>query len=273
MEPLRVLVTNDDGVASPGLHALVRRVADAGYDVMVVAPSRDMSGTGASLGKIHADRHVDADKVELPGIEDVPAFAIDGPPGLCVLTARLGGLGPAPDLVVSGINPGCNTGRAVLHSGTVGAALTAANFGLRGLAVSIDGALHAKDGSKNGEGRHWETAAAVAVGALAWLVEAEPGTVLNLNVPDLPLTHLSGARWATLATFGTVRSAVVEPPTEGGRLQVEFRPTQEELPPDTDTALVRAGYVAVTTLTGIQATAPVDVASIVGHVLGESRVT
>ena len=55
-----------------------------------------------------------------------------------MLAARLGGFGDPPELVVSGINPGRNTGRAVLHSGTVGAALTAANFGVSGLAVSID---------------------------------------------------------------------------------------------------------------------------------------
>ena len=77
-------------------------------------------------------------RVELPGLAGVPAYALDGAPGLCVLAARLGGFGDPPDVVMSGINPGCNTGRAVLHSGTVGAALTAANFGVRGLAVSID---------------------------------------------------------------------------------------------------------------------------------------
>ena len=261
---MKILVTNDDGVASPGLHALAGAVAATGHDTMVVAPASDMSGAGASIGRLHADVHLEAERIELPGVEDLPAYALDGPPGLCVLAARLGGFGDAPEIVVSGINPGCNTGRSVLHSGTVGAALTAANFGGRGLAVSIDV-------PEAGGPRHWATAAMVATEALGWLIEAPERTVLNLNVPDRPFDELLGARWATLAAFGTVRSAVVEPAPNGGRLQMELRPNNVELPPDSDTALVNAGYVAVTTITGIAATAPVDVEGIVGQLFGEGR--
>src|SRR5262245_46387108 len=145
-----------------------------------------------------------ARRVDLPDDPSIEAWALNAPPAMCVLAARLGGFGEPPDLVVSGINPGCNTGRAVLHSGTVGAALTAANFGGRGLAVSLDvpGRL---DPSAP---RHWRTAAAVAAAAIDWLAEAGPGVVLNLNVPDRPPERLAGARAATLAPFGTVRSAV-----------------------------------------------------------------
>ncbi|MGH9213079.1 MAG: 5'/3'-nucleotidase SurE [Acidimicrobiales bacterium] len=264
---MKVLVTNDDGVASPGLHALVQGVIDAGYEVTVVAPSTDMSGAGASIGMLHIDQHIDADRVDLPGLDGVPAFAVAGPPGLCVLAARLGGFGESPDVVVSGINPGCNTGRAVLHSGTVGAALTAANFGLRGLAVSIDVAGPVSDRDVGEPSRHWRSAATVAAAALPWLVEAPATTVVNINVPDRSLGEIRGARWGNLASFGTVRSAVVEAPVEGGRLQMEFRPTNEALPPDTDTALVMAGHVAITTITGVQATEPVDVGPIVGSAL------
>ncbi|MGH9112890.1 MAG: 5'/3'-nucleotidase SurE, partial [Acidimicrobiales bacterium] len=135
---MKVLVTNDDGISSPGLHVLARAVVDHGYDVIVVAPDREMSGSAAAIGQVHIEQGIDAERLDLPGLDGVPAYALAGPPGLCVLTARLGGFGDPPELVVSGINPGCNTGRAVLHSGTVGAALTAANFGCRGLAVSID---------------------------------------------------------------------------------------------------------------------------------------
>src|SRR6266508_1670747 len=76
---MKILVTNDDGVASPGLHALAAAIVDAGYDTIVVAPSSDMSGAGASIGKLHADEHIDAAKVDLPGVEGVPTFALDGP--------------------------------------------------------------------------------------------------------------------------------------------------------------------------------------------------
>lgn len=263
---MKLLVTNDDGVSSPGLHALVRALVDADYDVMVVAPASDMSGAGASIGKLHLDQHVDSQPVDLPDLPGVPAFSVDGPPGLCVLASRLGAFGSAPDVVVSGINPGCNTGRAVLHSGTVGAALTGANFGLRGLAVSIDTGSFTGDG-QDGEPLKWRSAAALAAAGVAWLIDAPERTVVNVNVPNRPLDQILGARWAELASFGTVRTAVAEAPIEGGRLQMEFRPTEDELPDSTDTALVRAGYAAITTLTGVRAAEPVEADAIVGPAL------
>lgn len=266
---MKVLVTNDDGVDSPGLIALARALVDDGHDVMVVAPARDNSGAGASIGVIHADQHTDAEAVELDGLAGLPAFAVDGPPGRCVITALRGGFGPQPDMVVSGINPGCNTGRAVLHSGTVGAALTAANFGVAGLAVSIDAPA-----SRVAPGEiRWETAAGVAAAAVDWLAAAGPGTVLNLNVPNLPADRLAGARQATLAPFGTVQAAVVEPAPSGGRLQMELRPTTETLPPDSDTALVKAGYVAVSAITGIRLDAERDVTGVLEAVAPEGRRT
>jgi 5'-nucleotidase len=320
---MKVLVTNDDGVASPGLHALARALVDDGFDVIVVAPDREMSGSAAAIGQVHVEKGIDAERVELPRLDGVPAFAVAGPPGLCVLTARLGGFGDPPDLVVSGINPGCNTGRAVLHSGTVGAALTAANFGCRGLAVSIDVStlhLHEQatgparpagsarstipvgDGDRaradvvesaemghdpGARGRlrdvsgvafdrpaEWDTAAAVAASAASWLArEAPPCTVLNVNVPNLTLDRLGGARSATLAPFGTVRSSVVEAAPDGGRLQIEFRPTDAELPPDSDTATVAQGLVSVSALSGIGIDERVDLSAVLDLVPAEARRT
>ncbi len=305
---MKVLVTNDDGVESAGLHALVRALVDDGRDVVVAAPDRDMSGSGAAIGRIHVDEHIDAERVELPGLPGVPAYAVDGPPGLCVLAARLGGFGDPPDMVVSGINPGCNTGRAVLHSGTVGAALTAANFGVRGLAVSIDVVarlVHEQSGStvtpagdgeqarvevveapnaagaaddapptpQPGTPAHWDTAAVVATAAVEWLAASPPGTVLNLNVPDVPADRLAGARPATLAPFGTVRSTVIESAEDGGRLQLELRPTNADLPADCDTALVAAGYVAVSAISGIRVDEAVDVSGVLDIVVAGSRST
>jgi len=189
---------------------------------------------------------VEVTSVELDAIPDVPAFAVDAPPALIVIIARLGAFGDPPDVVVSGINPGPNTGRSTLHSGTVGAALTAANMGLSGLAVSV---------GARGE-IHYETAATVGAGALDWVAASPPKTVLNLNVPNVPLAEVRGVRAARLAPFGTVRTTLGE--TVDGRLQVELRETEEELDADTDTALVVAGYVAVTPLVGIRAAVDIE---------------
>jgi 5'-nucleotidase len=312
---MKVLVTNDDGVASPGLHTLARTLVDDGYEVIVVAPDREMSGSSAAIGQVHVEEGIDAERVVLPGLDGVPAYAVAGPPGLCVLSARLGGFGDAPELVVSGINPGANTGRAVLHSGTVGAALTAANFGCRGLAVSIDvSTLHLHEQARKtvtvGDGdraraeviespeigddpgargrlrdvsgvafdrpAEWESAAAVAASTVSWLAsdEAPPCTVLNVNVPNLAMDRLKGARAAaTLAPFGTVRSSVVEAAPDGGRLQIEFRPSDTELPPDSDTALVAQGFVSVTALSGIGIDDRIDVSPILDLVSAEDRRT
>ena len=246
---MRVLVTNDDGVWAPGIAVLARALADHGVDVVVAAPLDDRSGSSAAIGPGYAAEGIAVERVSLAGLADVPAHGVEGPPGMAVIAARLGAFGPAPDLVVSGINPGNNTGRSVLHSGTVGAALTAANFGARGLAVSV--------GAPEGDlDPHFDTAAAFAVRAYDWLFDAPVGTVLNVNVPDLPMGEVLGVRVARLAPFGTVRTALAG--SEGGRLQLELRATGVELEPDTDTALVLAGYVAVTPLVGVRATAGGD---------------
>lgn len=249
---MRVLVTNDDGVDAPGLHALARAVADEGHDVVVAAPLEDMSGSSAAIGRLHVDDTVDVKEVEVAGLEGLACWGVDGPPALAVMAARMGGFGDPPDLVVAGINPGANTGRSVLHSGTVGAALTAANFGCSGLAVSMSG---------QGGPWRWATATELAAAALGWIVGAPRRTVLNLNVPNLPLDDVLGVRWARLANFGTVRSAMVESPNGG--LQLELRDTSEPLPPDTDTALVQAGWATVTSIVGVSATEPVPVAEVI----------
>lgn len=267
---VRLLVTNDDGIDGPGLHALARALVAAGHDIVVAAPLVDRSGSGAAIGRLHVDDHIDVEPRELAGLEGTTAFGVDGPPALCVLASRLGGFGDPPDAVVSGINPGCNTGRAVLHSGTVGAALTAVNFGVPGLAVSIDVRSDLVNETVNAQGRVatavdaavepcWETAGALAVATVEWLASTDARTVVNLNVPDLALADVRGVRWGELAALGTVRAAVVE--SGDGRLQMELRATGEELPEGSDTALVREGYASVTTIVGPRATTATDVAA------------
>ena len=235
----RVLVTNDDGIESAGLHVLAAALCGAGYDVTVVAPDRDRSGIGAAIGLVNADQHLDVEKVEMPGCEGIAAYAIDGPPGLCVCAARLGAFGDPPDVVVSGINPGCNTGRAILHSGTVGAALTAQSFGCSALAVSV----------AVSDPYRFDTAARVALDVLPMLLDAPPRSVLNLNVPALAYEDLAEVRWARLAAFGSVRAAIAD--SGGGGLQFELRATGVAAPPDSDQGLVDAGFASLTTIVGV----------------------
>ena len=163
----------------------------------MVAPDHDASGTGASLGRISPDHPIKMTPMSIDGL-NARAYGISGPPALCVVTAQLEAFGAVPDIVVSGINAGLNTGRSTLHSGTVGAALAGQNFGIRGLAVSLE----------SSSTWHWESAAAIAVDILPTILEGPVRGVFNLNVPALPRAEIKGIRWAGLAAFGSVRSAV-----------------------------------------------------------------
>jgi 5'-nucleotidase len=236
---VHILVTNDDGIDSPGIQVLARHLHEAGHHVLVVAPSTDWSGAGAALGAFRPDEQLEVARCEIAGAPAIEAWALAGTPAATVVAANLGAFGPPPEVVVSGINAGLNTGRSVLHSGTVGAALTGQNFGLSGLAVS----------TATAEVWQWDSAAAVAVEVLDILATAPPRSVLNLNVPALPRDQIGGVRWARLAPFGAVRAAVTGTP--GQNLQFALEATGYDPPADTDQGLVQAGYASLTTLVGV----------------------
>jgi 5'-nucleotidase len=254
---LRILVTNDDGVRAPGIAALARVAATTHHDVVVVAPMVDYSGAGAAVGPVHSRDGVDYETYEIEGLAHVPTYGIDGPPALAVILACVGGFGPRPDLVLSGVNHGVNVGRSALHSGTVGAALTAAHFGLRCLAVSI---------RWGADPVPWDTPATLAGGLVPVLVEAPPGTTLNLNVPNVALADLRGLRHGRLSRGGTIRSAVHDtgdgephphlalPPEPSGKLRLDLAlPGQGPLiEPDTDAGLIARDYASLTPLVGVR---------------------
>jgi 5'-nucleotidase len=235
---MRILITNDDGIDSPGIHELARWANDAGHDVFIVAPDYDASGTATSLGRISAELPIRFTAHKIAGA-DVEAFAIAGPPALCVVAATLEAFGPAPDFVLSGINPGLNTGRSTLHSGTVGAALTAQNFGLRGMAVSLD---------NNNGSLLWDTAASLAMEVLPSVINGPARGAVNLNVPGLPLDEVKGIRWSGLAAYNSVRSSVSR--ANDGHLHFKLVPTDYEPGETTDLGTVKAGFASLTSLHG-----------------------
>ncbi|WP_431878157.1 5'/3'-nucleotidase SurE [Micromonospora marina] len=254
--PPRILVTNDDGVHAPGIRALARAAYERGMDVVVAAPEAEASGMSAALSAVTEDGRLVFRETELDGLPGVPAYAVAASPAYIAILAGLGVFGPVPDLLLSGINRGANAGHAVLHSGTVGAALTAGNNGIRALAVSLDvltpaqasagsgGAAIAVLDSVDDESRHWSTAAELAGTLLPWLAGADPGTVLNLNVPDLPAEQVAGLRQATLAPFGQVQVSVAERGEGFVRTAVEVNAVRAV--PGTDIAWLADGYAAVT---------------------------
>ena len=237
---MRVLITNDDGVESPGIHELARQIEGAGYEVIVIAPDHDASGTGASLGRIGSGEPVQVTRTQIKGLA-APVFGLAGPPAMCVIAGHLEALGPMPDVVVAGINAGLNTGRSTMHSGTIGAALAGQNFGIRSMAVSLEK-------NKPTETWFWETAAAIAVELLPTLLAGPERSALNLNVPGVVRAEVLGIRWAELARFGSVKSAVQK--VEDDKIHFQLVDSGYEPDEHTDLGTVHAGYAAVTALHG-----------------------
>ncbi len=250
----RALITNDDGIESAGLAVLARAALDAGLDVVVAAPAEEASGSSAAItgtNTIAVTGHTDASTIEvesreLAALPGLPAFRVRAAPGLITLLAAHGAFGDPPDLVLSGINRGANLGRVILHSGTAGAALTGGVNDARGLAVSLDVGLAPLD-------YFWETAAEIVRGLLPVLLEHPPGTVFNLNVPNVAPSARPELREATLAPFGIVQTTMTEPVEGNVRLTVRELP--DEPIAGSDAALLAGGYATVTNVVAVQESA------------------
>nr|MDT0660690.1 5'/3'-nucleotidase SurE [Micromonospora sp. DSM 115978] len=269
---LRVLVTNDDGIAAPGVRSLARAAADLGLDVVVAAPREEASGTSAAMTAVERNGRVVVEEHEVEELAGIPSYGVAGSPGFIALIAIHGAFGPPPDVVLSGVNRGANAGRAVLHSGTVGAAFTAAANGRYGLAVSLDvlapsaattgsgGAAMAAGGQPRDASRHWGTAARVALDLLPRLTDAPRGVVLNVNTPDLPYERLRGVRRGTLSGFGQVQMTVAE--TGKGFIRTSLEESGQTVQPGTDVAWLGEGYASVTAIRAIVEASDVDLSNL-----------
>ncbi|MEX1071796.1 MAG: 5'/3'-nucleotidase SurE [Anaerolineales bacterium] len=181
---MQILVTNDDGVTHPGLLALVKSMKTLG-DVTVLAPDHNWSASG-HVKTLHRPLRVRPTK--LP--DGTPAFMSDGAPSDCIALAVLGYIEKKIDLVVSGINPHANIGDDVTYSGTVTAAMEAAISGLPAFAISMDSPinLHGERDYSAAAEIGLRIARRVAIGSLP------RNTLLNVNVPYLPLEQIKGVR-------------------------------------------------------------------------------
>ena len=175
---MHILLSNDDGIHAPGLAALHEAVRDLG-DVSVVAPSGEQSAVGHA---ITLSDPIKTKKIFRNG--NFFGHAVGGTPADCVKLAACALLDRRPDLVISGINLGPNAGISVLYSGTVSAATEGTILGIPSMAISIN---TFKDPL-------WDTAARVArhLAALVHRTGLPPRTLLNVNVPNLPLGQIRG---------------------------------------------------------------------------------
>jgi 5'-nucleotidase len=181
-----ILLTNDDGIQAAGLWALYDKFAPS-HRITVVAPDRERSAIGHAI-TLHAP--IRADGVSMNGAKR--AYAVDGTPADCIKLAVAELMENEPDLVISGINPGANVGVNVNYSGTLAAAREAALYGIPAMAVSIQG----KSPS------HYNDAAVIIeklINEMDWRGLPQ-GTLLNVNVPDLPRERLKGIRLSRQGT-------------------------------------------------------------------------
>jgi 5'-nucleotidase len=182
---MRLLLTNDDGVTSPGLFALVQALRERA-ELDIVAPDRNWSAAGHQ-------RTVDRPLRVHPTVlaDGTPAFATDGSPSDCVGLALGGLLDVMPSLVIAGINRGRNIGHDVAYSGTVAAATEAAMCGVPAIAISLADWLSTD----------FDVAAEFAA-RLVRLVERNglsTETVLNVNVPAHPRDQIGGVSVTVLS--------------------------------------------------------------------------
>jgi 5'-nucleotidase len=246
---MQILISNDDGVTAPGIHALAKEFAD--FKVVVVAPERERSTTGHSL-TLHKP-------LRLQRLEK-NIYWVSGGPADCIYLGINEVLGKKPDLVLSGINRGANLGQDVFYSGTASAAREAANLGVPSMAVSLDLSYHRKEKKE-----HYASAAKLARQALEqsllsfsglktlnWkkaLRSWPQGLMLNVNTPNLPLAKVKGIKPAKQGhrLYGSHIAKRVDARGRdyfwiGGKYE-GYRPI-----PESDCWWVDRGYVAVTPL-------------------------
>ena len=228
---MRILISNDDGVTAPGLAALYGALADYA-ECVVVAPEQDKSGASSSLT---------LDRPLHPHTLANGFISINGTPTDCVHLAIHGLLEQQPDMVVSGINLGANLGDDVLYSGTVAAALEGRFLDRPSFAFSL-------------VSRQVDNLPTAAFFARKLLeahasLDLPPRTVLNVNIPNLPLAKIRGIQLTRLGHRARAAAPVrvVDPRGKAG-YWIAAAGDVEDGGPGTDFHAVMQGYVSITPL-------------------------
>ncbi|CFQ34996.1 5'/3'-nucleotidase SurE [Yersinia bercovieri] len=227
---LRILLSNDDGISAPGIQTLASALR-AFAQVQIVAPDRNRSGSSNALTLDSALR--------ITTLSNGDIAVQQGTPTDCVYLGVNALMRPRPDIVVSGINAGANLGDDVIYSGTVAAAMEGRHLGFPALAISLNG--H----------QHYETAAAITCRILRALqhIPLRTGKILNINVPDLPLSEIKGIRVTRCGSRHPAEQVFCQQDPRGQDLYWIGPPGEKfDVAPDTDFAAIEQGYVSITPL-------------------------
>ena len=250
-----ILITNDDGIASPGLRAAAEAVLDLG-EIWVVAPRRQQSGLGRSFPG--GDNAVQEHALEMAG-RGFPCFALDGSPAQAVRHGILRFLPRRPDLAISGINYGENVGGSATISGTIGAAIEAASFNVPTLAVSLE--TDRKYHFNLSEEVDFRTAAVFTRRFALWLLRRGMPKSVDILKVEVPCDATSATPWRMTRVSRQqywVSRVIVDDDGQKRLASYERRIDLNALEPDSDVyALAVDRVIAVSPIT-IDLTARVD---------------
>ena len=228
---MHILLSNDDGYLAQGLLTLAQALA-GNAQISVVAPDKNRSAASNSL------------TLELPlraQISENGFIRVDGTPTDCVHLAITGLLEHEPDMVIAGINHGANLGDDVLYSGTVAAATEGRFLGFPAIAISLNSA----------DPKHFATAAQVAL-TLIQQIQTHPlphDTLLNINVPDIPLSDLKGYQITRLGQRHKSEPVIKAKDQRGRDIYWVGNPgSEQDAGPGTDFYAIKTGYVSITPL-------------------------
>ena len=228
---MHILLSNDDGYLAHGLNALANTLSEHA-EISVVAPDRNRSAASNSLT---LEMPLRAQKAENGFIK------VDGTPTDCVHLAITGLLEHEPDMVFAGINHGSNLGDDVIYSGTVAAATEGRFLGLPAVAISLAAS----------EPVHFDTATHVAVTLLHRLIKnpLPKDTILNVNVPDVPLHEVKGYQATRLGQRHKAEPVIKSLDPRGRSIYWVGPPgLEQDAGPGTDFYAIKTGYVSITPL-------------------------
>ncbi len=230
---MKILISNDDGAHAPGLTILASALSAIG-NVKVIAPDRNRSGASNSLTLYNPLRVRQLDN---------DFHSVAGTPTDCVHLAITGLFDDDPDIVVAGINAGANLGDDVFYSGTVAAATEGRLLGIPAMAISLASSGH--------ECIYYETAAEVAKNLAVQLYASPlpPQTILNVNVPDVPLSELKGIEIVRLGTRHRAEPTIKSIDPRGNIIYWIGPPgPEQDAGPGTDFHAINSGKVSITPL-------------------------
>lgn len=250
---MRILITNDDGIHSPGIDTLERIARALSDDVWVVAPEFDQSGLSHSLSL--------NDPLRLREIGE-QRFAVRGTPGDCVIMAVRKLIGAKPDLVLSGVNSGANVADDVTYSGTIAGAIEGTLIGVPSVALSQDYSY-----ADNARLVPWHTAEALGPDVIQKLVEFgfPAGIFYSVNFPNLPAADVRGV---LVTSQGELTHALhVDERRDGRNLPyywLTYRRDPAKPAPGSDNEALDRGLISITPLR-LDMTAHEVMAPLQGH--------